>query len=218
MIEWDFSKLLMRFQYGGKRISLQGMTNPHKQIEGHNLEGILKGSKHGAFIQFHAIAIGEKEKMTDTLTDQNLISLINSFQDLFKEPKGLPPSRVHDHCIPLVPGSGPVSVRPYRYPHFQKTEIEQQVEEMLKSGIVRPSNNPYSSPILLVKKSDGSWRMCVDYRVLNRITVKDKFPIPIIDELLDELHATRYFSDNGSILLTFRKLPSAFIMGIMSFL
>ena len=100
------------------------MTNPHKQIEGHNLEGILKGSKHGAFIQFHAIAMGEKGKMTDTLTDQNLISLINSFQDLFKEPKGLPPSRVHDHCIPLVPGSGPVSVRPYRYPHFQKTEIE----------------------------------------------------------------------------------------------
>ena len=183
----------MRFQYGGKRISLQGMTNPHKQIEGNNVEGILKGSKHGAFIQFHAIVIGEKEKMTDTLTDQNLISLINSFQNLFKEPKGLPPSRVHDHYIPLVPESGSVSVRPNQYPHFQKTEIEQQVEEMLKSSIMRPSNNPYSSPILLVKKSDGSWRMCVDYRVLNRFTVKDKFPILIIDELLDELHASRYF-------------------------
>ena len=107
--------------------------------------------------------MGEEGKMADTLTDQNLISLINSFQDLFKESKGLPPSRVHDHCIPLVPGSEPVSVRPYRYPHFQKIEIEQQVEEMLKSGIVRPSNSPYSSPVLLVKKSDGSWRMCVDY-------------------------------------------------------
>ena len=194
------------------------MTNPHKQIEGNKVERILKGSKHGAFIQFHAIAMGEKEKMADTLTDQNLISLINSFQDLFKEPKGLPPSRVHDHCTPLVLGIGSISVMPYRYPHFQKTEIEQQVEEMLKFGIIRPSNNPYSSPVLLVKKSDGSWRMCVDCRALNHITVKDKFPIPVIDELLDELHATRYFSDNGSILLTFRKLPSAFIMGIMSFL
>ena len=201
MIELDFSKLLMRFQYGGN-----------------NVERILKGSKHGAFIQFHAIAMGEKEKMANTFTDQNLIGLINSFQDLFKEPKGLPPSRVHDHCTPLVLEIGSISVMPYRYPHFQKTEIEQQVEEMLKFGIIRPSNNPYSSPVLLVKKSDGSWRMRVDCRALNHITVKDKFPIPVIDELLDELHATRYFSDNGSILLTFRKLPSAFIMGIMSFL
>ena len=62
MIEWDFSKLLMRFQYGGKRISLQGMSNPHKQIDENKVGKILKGSKHGAFIQFHAIAMGEKEK------------------------------------------------------------------------------------------------------------------------------------------------------------
>ena len=62
MIEWDFSKLLMRFQYGGKRISLQGMSNPHKQIYGNKVGKFLKGSKHGAFIQFHTIAMGEKEK------------------------------------------------------------------------------------------------------------------------------------------------------------
>jgi hypothetical protein len=77
---------------------------------------------------------------------------------------------------------------------FQKTEIEEQVKEMLDRGIIQPSNSPYSSPILLVKQGDETWRMCVDYRELNKITVKDKFPIPIIDELLDELNGAKYFT------------------------
>ncbi|KAL4308599.1 hypothetical protein GQ457_01G021920 [Hibiscus cannabinus] len=120
--------------------------------------------------------------------------ILDEFADVFSKPHGLPPSHSIDHAVTLVPQSSPVKVRPYRYTHFQKQEIEKLVVDMLQEGIIQPSNSPYSSPVLLVRKKDGTWRFCVDYRSLNAITICDQFPIPSIDELFDELHGAVYFS------------------------
>jgi hypothetical protein len=120
--------------------------------------------------------------------------LIHDFVVLFEVPVDLPPSRSCDHSIPLVDGASPVNMRSYRYPPVLKYEIEKQVGEMLKNGLIQPSNSPFSSSVLLVKKKDNSWRFCVDYRFLNAITLKGKFPIPIIDEFLDEPGHASWFS------------------------
>jgi tRNA A37 N6-isopentenylltransferase MiaA len=85
-------------------------------------------------------------------------------------------------------------MRPYRYAPALKTEIEKQVEEMLQSGIVQPSQSEFSSSVILVKKKDHTYRFCVDYRHLNALTLKTKYPVPVIDEFLDELHGVAWFS------------------------
>jgi len=121
-------------------------------------------------------------------------ALLEEYQDVFAPPAGYPPARHCDHEIPLLPGAAPVQVRPYRYPPAVKDEIERQVSEMLSSGHIQPSSCPFSSAVLLVKKKDGSFRFCVDFRQLNAITAKNKYPVPVIEELLDELQGASWFS------------------------
>ncbi|KAL0430619.1 UNVERIFIED_CONTAM: Transposon Ty3-I Gag-Pol polyprotein [Sesamum radiatum] len=124
----------------------------------------------------------------------DLAALLLRNAAIFAIPRGLPPPRPHDHRIHLVSNASPVNTRPYRYPHCQKEAMAALIAVMLREGLIRPSTSPYSSPVLLVKKKDGSWRFCTDYRALNAIIVKDRFPIPTIDELLDELRGTCFFS------------------------
>lgn len=99
-----------------------------------------------------------------------------------------------DHYIHLISQATLVNIRPYRYPYYQKHKIEIQVDSMLQQGLIQPSTSPFLSSVLLAKKHDGSWHFFVDYRTLNAFTIKDRFPIPTIDELLDELGGARCFS------------------------
>jgi hypothetical protein len=87
-----------------------------------------------------------------------------------------------------------VNSRPYQYSPLHKDEIKKQVKELLASGMIVPSNSPFASPVLLVQKKDGTWSFCVDYRKLNSLTIKNRFPIPVIDEILDELAGTKFFT------------------------
>jgi hypothetical protein len=99
-----------------------------------------------------------------------------------------------DHAITLIDSSKAVNPRPNRLPLHQYNAMEDLIKSMLASNMIRPSISPYSSPIILVKKKDGTWRMCVDYRSLNANTIKNKYPIPIIEDLLDELFGATVFS------------------------
>lgn len=113
---------------------------------------------------------------------------------MFEPVQVLPPERTCDHAIPPLPRAKPIYIRPYRYPPALKDEIERLVQEMLDKGLIQHNNSPFSSPLHLVKKKDGSWRPCVDYRHLNALTIRGKFPIPIFDELVDELSGASWFS------------------------
>ena len=104
---------------------------------------------------------------------------------MFETPKGLPPIIDHDYSIHLIPGSVHPSIRPYRYPYAQNTESKRMAEKMLEAGIIQPIQSSFFALVLLVHKKDGSWCMYSDYRELNKITSKDKFPVLGIDELLD---------------------------------
>ena len=95
--------------------------------------------------------------------------ILEEYNEIFGDPSGLPRSRRQDHSIELKNGVEIPNIRPYRYPHYQKNEIEKLVDGMLNSGIIRPRISPYASPIIPVKKKDGGWRFCVDYRALNKI-------------------------------------------------
>ncbi|GJS62819.1 reverse transcriptase domain-containing protein [Tanacetum coccineum] len=123
------------------------------------------------------------------------ISVVQDFVDVFPENlSGLPPQRQVEFRIDLVPGATPVAKSPYHLAPSEMQELSGQLQELQDKGFIRPSHSPWGEPVLFVKKKDGSFRMCIDYRKLNKLTVKNRYPLPRIDDLFDQLQGLRYFS------------------------
>jgi len=117
--------------------------------------------------------------------------ILQNFADIFQEPPGIPPKRDIDFSIDLVPRTVPSSKAPYRMSTPELKELQIHLEELLKKGYIRPSVSPWGAPVLFVKKKDGTLRLCIDYRQLNKATVKNKYPLPRIDDLFDQLRGAK---------------------------
>ncbi|XP_050915075.1 uncharacterized protein LOC127130039 [Lathyrus oleraceus] len=187
----DYRAMSIKFHLDNTFITLHGeQTRTPSQAHYHHIKRLSATKSIAECFSLHFIST--QSVVTPNLEipmdlDHELRTLLLKYSMVFNPPTGLPPKRTQDHAIPLVKGSNPVKVKPYRYAHSQKSQIEKMVMEMLQQGIIQPSSSPFSSPVLLVKKKGGSWRFSTDYRALNAITIKDSFPIPTVDELLDEL-------------------------------
>ena len=165
----------------------------HKDGEYIVLQGTDSTEEVPGLFELHVVAPDASSKHVPEV-HPDFQQLFDQFATVFEAPTTLPPRRQHDHHIPLIPGAPPVSMRPYRVSPELKSEIERQVQELLQEGVITHNSSAFASPVLLVRKSDGTWRLVIDYRQLNAISAKGKYPLLIIDELLDELAGARWFS------------------------
>jgi hypothetical protein len=123
------------------------------------------------------------------------IPVVCDYPDVFPDYlPGMPPDRDIEFVIELQPGTTPISKRAYRIPPKKLAELKTQLQKLLNKGFIRPSSSPWGCPALFVKKKDDSLRLCVDYRPLNAVTIKNKCPLPHIDVLFDQLAGARVFS------------------------
>jgi len=120
--------------------------------------------------------------------------VVSEFSEVFPTNiPGLPPDRDIDFCIDVERGTRPISIPPYRMAPAELKELKEKLQDLLSKGFIRPSVFSWGAPVLFVKKKDGSMRMCIDYRQLNKVTIRNKYPIPRIDDLFDQLQGASVF-------------------------
>jgi hypothetical protein len=211
-IDWQGNSLTLTYAnrlHILKAIHTVNTVNPKSHIELNTITKpsyeIISAQRVHKFIrkdQVKAVVLGIIHAETPNHTQQDSSrskdanDILEEFRDVFppKLPNSLPPRRDIDHRIELDQSSLPISKGIYRMSPGELDVLKTQLEELLTSGFIQPSKSPYGAPVLFVKKKDGSLRMCVDYRALNKITVKNRYPLPRVDELFDRLRGAKYFS------------------------
>ncbi|KAL0463296.1 UNVERIFIED_CONTAM: Retrovirus-related Pol polyprotein from transposon [Sesamum latifolium] len=154
-----------------------------------------KGCKRSELSYLCTLHFDEIEKASGPIPGV-IKKLLKEFEDVMPDelPRKLPSKRAVDHKIELVPGTKPPARAPYRILQPELVELRKQLKDMLESGIIKPAKSPYGAPVLFQKKADGSLRMCCDYRALNKIIVKNKYPIPLVADCFDRLSQAKYFT------------------------
>ncbi|GJT89036.1 putative reverse transcriptase domain-containing protein [Tanacetum coccineum] len=169
-------------QGNGTRLNIISCTKTHKYL--------LKG--HNVFLAHVTTKETEDKSGEKRLED---VPIVRDFPEVFPEElPGLPPTRQVEFQIDLMPGAAPVARAPYRLAPSEMKELSEQLQELSDKGFIRPSSSPWGAPVLFVKKKDGSFRMCIDYRELNKLTVKNRYPLPRIDDLFDQLQGSSVYS------------------------
>jgi hypothetical protein len=123
------------------------------------------------------------------------IRVVCEYPDVFPEElPGMPPDRDVEFVIDLLPGTAPISKRPYRMSSTQLIELKKQIRELLEKGFIRPSSSRWGAPVIFVEKKDGTQSMCMDYWLLNEVTIKNKYPLPHMEDLFDQMRGAKVFS------------------------
>jgi hypothetical protein len=159
------------------------------------LSKAIRRNQVAYLVKLNALDGSSKQEQIIDALPQPIRELLHEFQDLFPDNiEHLPPFRGVECEITLQPNTQPPSKAPYRLAPPELAELKKQLQELLDLGFIRPSVSPFGAPILFVKKKDGSMRMCIDYRQLNKHTIKNRYALPRPDDLMDQLQGAKYFS------------------------
>ncbi|GJR50161.1 putative reverse transcriptase domain-containing protein [Tanacetum coccineum] len=188
---------IVRVPFGREMLIFQGNGNNQKKESRLNIISCTKAQEYlskGCDVFLAHITTKEAEDKSEEKRLED-VPIVRDFPEVFPEDlPGIPPTRQVEFQIDLVPGAAPVARAPYRLAPSEMKELAEQLQELSDKGFIRPSSSPWGAPVLFVKKKDGSFRMCIDYRELNKLTVKNRYPLPRIDDLFDQLQGSSVYS------------------------